>query len=100
MASVGACPERAQRVEGSRITLVNVIESIGLTSFPGSVGGFFVVSWWRAQTGDHQMLQRAEMRDPGNNTVFRIDTPFAFLPNQQSMRVLNVSPTSNLQGPR
>jgi hypothetical protein len=39
MASVGACPERAQRVEGSRITLVNVIESIGLTSFPGSVGG-------------------------------------------------------------
>jgi hypothetical protein len=46
------------------------------------------------------MLQRAEMRDPGNNTVFRIDTPFAFLPNQQSMRVLNVTPTSNLQGPR
>jgi hypothetical protein len=84
------------------LSVINIIESIGLPGFPGVVGGFFLIAWWHSQPGDQRMVQRVELRDPGNprnSPILRIDTPFAFTANQNSMRILNVAPPSQIPTP-
>jgi hypothetical protein len=81
------------------LSVVNIIESIGMAQIPGPAGGFFIITWWsrHADEANAAMYQRIELRNETNVLYSQIETQFIF--ERAAHRVINQLPIFQINGP-
>jgi hypothetical protein len=82
------------------LSVVNIVESIGLIQLPGLSGGFYVASWWLKEPGeeDAKMIERVELRNSIDVLCAEIETPFVFA-GHRGQRILNIVPQFTVSTP-
>jgi len=62
------------------LSIVNIIESVGVRTFPAVMQDVSIVTMWRRHEdeAESQMVQKITLEDPDHRVVLSAETPFIF----------------------